>query len=85
MRGRQFISILLAILLSSINSTAFGLVQSTSKPVSGTKYSWVVSLYSTAEGDRDQHVCAGALIDDYTVITAAHCLIAVSDQDWVII
>ncbi|MFM1905887.1 MAG: hypothetical protein RIT32_683 [Actinomycetota bacterium] len=85
MRSRQFVSILLAILLSSINSAAFGLVQSTSKPVSGPKYSWVVSLYSTAEGDRDQHVCTGALIDDYTVITAAHCLIALSDQDWVII
>ncbi len=77
----------LVVFLVSFGSitTSSAVVQSTSKSVSGVKFPWVVTIHNTFEGDRDQHVCTGALIDDFTVITAAHCLIAVANDDWVLV
>lgn len=66
-------------------SAASAVVSTTSKPVSGVKFAWVVTLHTTSEGDRDQHVCTGALIDDFTVITAAHCLVALANEDWIMV
>ncbi len=83
---RRFWAVLVVILLSfAWVTTSNAVVQRTSKPVSGAKYPWVVTIHSTFEGDRDQHICTGALIDDFTVITAAHCLIAVANDDWVLV
>lgn len=83
---RRFWAVLAVFLVSFVSITASSaVVQSTSKPVSGVKFPWVVTIHNTFEGDRDQHICTGALIDDFTVITAAHCLIALADDDWVLV
>lgn len=82
----KFGSTLIAILLSiSLQSSALGVVVPASKAVSGVTYSWVVTFHNTTDGDRGEHVCMGALIDDYTVITAAHCLVALANEDWVLV
>lgn len=86
MISRKLIGIVLSFAISTTAlPTASALVSSTSKPVSGVKFSWVVTLHSTNQGDRDQHICTGALIDDFTVITAAHCLVALANEDWVMV
>jgi len=73
------------LILISLLSPANAVVQRTSKAVSGVEYSWVVTLHNVVNGDRDQHICTGALIDDYTVLTAAHCMVGLSNTDWVIV
>jgi hypothetical protein len=83
-RRKAILIITFLMVTLSVNS-AFAVVQRTSKVVSGVEYSWVVTLHSVVDGDRSEHVCTGSLIDDYTVLTAAHCLISLSNTDWVIV
>lgn len=82
---KSWIAIGLSALLIGQSISAVAVVSTTSSPVSGVKYSWVVTLHSVTDGDRGEHVCTGALIDDYTVITAAHCLNALAFDDWVMV
>jgi secreted trypsin-like serine protease len=84
MRKLWVVAITSGVLAAQLMS-AQAVVSSTSIPVSGVKYSWVVTLHTTFEGDRSEHVCTGSLIDDYTVVTAAHCLVALDQEDWVIV
>ncbi len=82
---KSWVALALSALLIGQSISAAAVVSTTSSPVSGVKYSWVVTLHNVIDGDRSEHVCTGALIDDYTVITAAHCLSALAFSDWVIV